>query len=152
MEANSSFLTKALVKQLVTTNVVDNYLVSVREPRLGGDVSKLDEFQGQVSERCFLSAGTVEGVVNQLGDRADRIVRSRSDSISFIFIGEARADAAPYEFLATDDPIDANDAHCEVRLRRTGTEYSKSHKPNPAIRAKACEALARKLHVRRAPT
>jgi hypothetical protein len=63
-----------------------------------------------------------------------------------------RADAAPYEFLATDDPIDANDAHCEIRLRRTGTEYSKNHKPNPAIRAKACEALARKLHVRRAPT
>jgi hypothetical protein len=98
MEANSSFLTKALVKQLVTTNVVDNYLVSVREPRLGGDVSKLDEFQGQVSERCFLSAGTVEGVVNQLGDRADRIVRSRSDSISFIFIGEAK-----YAMLECDE-------------------------------------------------
>lgn len=63
-----------------------------------------------------------------------------------------RADAAPYEFFAADDPIDVNDAHCEVRLRRTGTEYSRGHKPNAAIKAKACEALARRLRVKRAPT
>ncbi len=63
-----------------------------------------------------------------------------------------RADALPYEFFAADDPIEPNDAHCEVRLRRSSTAYNKGHKPNPAIKAKACEELARRMRIRRAPT
>jgi hypothetical protein len=63
-----------------------------------------------------------------------------------------RTDATPYEFFAADDPTDDNGAHCEVRICRTGTVYTPSHKPNAAIKLKAREALARQLRVRRPPT
>jgi hypothetical protein len=63
-----------------------------------------------------------------------------------------RADELLYEFFVADDPIESNDAHCEVRLRRSGLAYTKGHKPNPAIKAKACEELARRMRIRRAPT
>jgi hypothetical protein len=63
-----------------------------------------------------------------------------------------RVDATPYEFYVADDPIEPNDAHCEVRIRRTGVTYTTGHRPNPAVKAKAREALARRMRIRRAPT
>lgn len=63
-----------------------------------------------------------------------------------------RASGEPYEFFAADDPIDANDAHCEVRICRTGIEYKSSHKPNKDILMKARAELAKRMRVYRAPT
>ena len=69
-----------------------------------------------------------------------------------------RADEVPYEFFAADDPCppeDAgNEAHCEVRIRRQGHDYTKNLKlkPKPEMAMKAREALARKLRIHRAPT
>jgi hypothetical protein len=67
-----------------------------------------------------------------------------------------RADATPYEFYAADDPClvngRENEAHCEVRIKRTGTEYAANHKPPKDIKLKAREALARKLRIHRIPT
>jgi hypothetical protein len=62
-----------------------------------------------------------------------------------------RASGEPYEFFAADDPFDQNDAHCEVRIRRTGIPYSPSHKPKKDIALKAREELARRMRVYRAP-
>lgn len=63
-----------------------------------------------------------------------------------------RASGEPYEFFVADDPIDTNESHCEIRIRRTGTEYKSSHKPNKEILMKAREELARRMRVYRAPT
>ena len=63
-----------------------------------------------------------------------------------------RASGEPYEFFAADDPIDENEAHCEVRMRRTGSEYKANHKPNKDIVMKARAELARRMRVHRAPT
>jgi hypothetical protein len=63
-----------------------------------------------------------------------------------------RASGEPYEFFAEDDPIEENDAHCEVRIRRNGTPYSSKHKPNKDIVMKARAELAKKMRVLRAPT
>lgn len=98
MESNSSFLTESLVRPLVATNVVADYLISVSGPRFDHDVSVLEAFHNQVSERCFIAANTVLGVINQMRDRADRIVRSRSDAIAFIFLGETK-----YGMLESDE-------------------------------------------------
>jgi hypothetical protein len=66
-----------------------------------------------------------------------------------------RETAAPYVFFAADDPNPpeepANDAHCEVRMRPKGREFSKNHKPNKQVLAKARDALARRLRIVRAP-
>lgn len=63
-----------------------------------------------------------------------------------------RAEATPYEFFAEDDPIESNEAHCEVRIRRVGHPYNPKHKPSPDIRLKAREALARRMRIGRVPT
>ena len=63
-----------------------------------------------------------------------------------------RNDAVPYEFFAADDPIEGNDAHCEIRIRRSGSAYNAKHKPSADIKAKAREALARRMRVKRMPT
>jgi hypothetical protein len=63
-----------------------------------------------------------------------------------------RASGEPYEFFAADDPIDGNDAHCEVRIRRTGIEYKANHKPNRDILLKARAELAKRMRVHRVPT
>jgi hypothetical protein len=63
-----------------------------------------------------------------------------------------RASGEPYEFFAADDPIDTNEAHCEVRIRRTSTEYKSNHKPNKDILMKARAELAKRMRVHRAPT
>jgi hypothetical protein len=67
-----------------------------------------------------------------------------------------RASAEPYEFFAADDPCPArdpeNEAHCEIRIARTGTEYSPKHKPAKDIKLRARDALAKKLRVHKPPT
>jgi len=63
-----------------------------------------------------------------------------------------RTSGEPYEFFAADDPNDENDAHCEVRIRRTGIPYAKSHKPKKDILMKARAELAKRMRVYRAPT
>jgi hypothetical protein len=66
-----------------------------------------------------------------------------------------RATAEPYVFFVDDNPNPpedpGNDAHCEVRIRPEDREFSKNHKPNKQILAKARDALARKLRVVLAP-
>jgi hypothetical protein len=62
-----------------------------------------------------------------------------------------RTSGEPYEFFAADDPIAANQAHCEVRIRRTGIEYKASHKPNKEIVMKARAELAKRMRVHRVP-
>ncbi len=70
-------------------------------------------------------------------------------------VPRASAPERPYEFFAQDDPNPpedpANDAHCEVRIRPRGQAFSKNHKVNKEILAKAKDALARKLHLVRHP-
>jgi hypothetical protein len=69
-----------------------------------------------------------------------------------------RSEEAPYEFFAADDPCPkedpANEAHCEVRIRRQGQEYNKNLKlkPKPEMALKAREALARAMRIHRTPT
>lgn len=63
-----------------------------------------------------------------------------------------RAEATPYEFFAADDPIDGNDAHCEIRIRRAGHAYNPKHKPSPDMKLKAREALARRMRIKQEPT
>lgn len=69
-----------------------------------------------------------------------------------------RADEIPYEFFAADDPCPpedpVNEAHCEVRIRRQGHDYTKNLKlkPKPEMAMKAREALARSLRIYRSPT
>jgi hypothetical protein len=66
-----------------------------------------------------------------------------------------RTEGAPYEFFAADDPCPredpTNEAHCEVRVRRQGFEYTKNLKLK-ALALKAREALARRIRILRAPT
>lgn len=66
-----------------------------------------------------------------------------------------RASGAPYEFFAHDDPNppedEPNDAHCEVRIRPQGREFSPNHRVKKPILAKAKEALARALRVHTRP-
>jgi hypothetical protein len=66
-----------------------------------------------------------------------------------------RETAAPYVFFVADDPNPSeepeNDAHCEVRMRPMNREFSKNHKVNKEVLAKAKEALARKLRIVLAP-
>jgi hypothetical protein len=63
-----------------------------------------------------------------------------------------RASGEPYEFFATDDPLDGNAAHCEVRIRRAGIAYTANHKPNRDVLMKARAELAKRMRVHRAPT
>jgi hypothetical protein len=67
-----------------------------------------------------------------------------------------RAEAAPYEFFAADDPCpredSENEAHCEVRVRRQGGTFTKNLKLKKDIELKAREALARRLRILRDPT
>jgi hypothetical protein len=59
---------------------------------------------------------------------------------------------------ATNDPCPQedpdNEAHCEVRIRRQGHDYTRNLKlkPKPEMAMKAREALARTLRIHRAPT
>jgi len=66
-----------------------------------------------------------------------------------------RASGAPYEFFTADDPNPSedpdNDAHCEVRIRPQGKPFSKNHKVKKEVRAKALDALARRLRIIKAP-
>lgn len=58
----------------------------------------------------------------------------------------------PYEFFVADDPTPDNDAHCEVRIRPQEGAFSKNHKVNKVVRAKAKDELARRLRILRPPT
>ncbi|MBN1609406.1 MAG: hypothetical protein JW940_22440 [Polyangiaceae bacterium] len=62
-----------------------------------------------------------------------------------------RASGDPYEFLAVDHPNPPedpeNDAHCEVRIKPSGHDFSKNHKVGKEILAKAKDALARRLRI-----
>ena len=62
-----------------------------------------------------------------------------------------RNSGEPYEFMIADDPIEGNDAHCEIRLCRRGFEYSTSHKPKKDRLMKAREELAKRLRFHRSP-
>lgn len=62
-----------------------------------------------------------------------------------------RASGEPYEFLAEDDPIEENEAHCEVRIHRTNTPYTRSHRPKKDIIMKARAELAKRMRVYKAP-
>lgn len=66
--------------------------------------------------------------------------------------GQIPRDAGePYLFLVADDPVEANEAHCEVRICRKGFEYSRNHKPKKDVLMKAREELAKRLRIYRAP-
>ena len=98
METNSSFLAKEMVTRVVTTNVANRYLASVLEPHRDEAPDSIEAFRTQVNEACFLAAATVDGVINQLGDCADRIVLSRAGGIAFIFLGGSK-----YAMIECDD-------------------------------------------------
>jgi hypothetical protein len=64
---------------------------------------------------------------------------------------DAVSTGSPYEFFAADDPYPAEDptnaAHAEVRLRPRGMPFSKNHRPNKGVLAKARDELARRLRI-----
>lgn len=66
-----------------------------------------------------------------------------------------RATGDPYEFFTADDPNPSedpdNDAHCEVRVRPQGRPFTKNHKMNKEVHAKAQDALARRLRIIKMP-
>jgi len=66
-----------------------------------------------------------------------------------------RASGDPYEFFTADDPNPPedpdNDAHCEVRVKPQGRPFTKNHKMNKEVRAKAQDALARCLRIVKMP-
>jgi hypothetical protein len=63
-----------------------------------------------------------------------------------------RPGADPLEFVATDVPLEGDDAHSEVRLKRCGAEYNRNIKPPKALKAELLAALAGCMRVFRAPT
>lgn len=63
----------------------------------------------------------------------------------------APSTGSPYEFFAADDPNPpedaANEAHAEVRIRPQGAHFSKNHRPDKPVLAKAKDELARRLRI-----
>ena len=106
MEAASSFLTEEKVVPRVNTTVARTYLVNsppsspgrTRSDPSGSLASKVSALQGNASTSCLAAASSIERVLDQLGDCADKIVRSRSGGIAFIFIAGSR-----YAMLECDD-------------------------------------------------
>lgn len=102
----SSFLTDEKVVPRVMTTVAGTYLVNAppgstgvqRSAAAGRPESKVFALQGEVSEASLTAASAVERVLDQLGDSADRIVRSRSGGIAFLFFAGPR-----YAMLESDD-------------------------------------------------
>ena len=105
MEAASSFLTQEKVVPRVSTTVARAYLVNDSPSSAGpsrsepvGLASKVSALQRDVSKSCLAAALAIERLLDQLGDCANRIVRSRSGGIAFIFIAGSR-----YGMLECDD-------------------------------------------------
>lgn len=103
MEQVSSFTsTSDRVVRAVTTTVAGGYLVNSRgAPSSAPDegvAGKVDHMRGEVTTEALQSARTVERVLSQLGERPDRIVRSRGGGIAFLFLARGR-----YAMLECDD-------------------------------------------------
>jgi hypothetical protein len=105
MESASSFLTQEKVVPRVSTTVARTYLMNspsssgrTRPDLTANFASKVSTLQGEGTKSCLAAASAIERVLDQLGDCADRIVRSRSGGIAFIFVAGSR-----YAMLECDD-------------------------------------------------
>lgn len=103
MEQVSSFTsTWDRVKPVVTTTVAGAYLVNSRgapgpapEENL---TAKIDRLRSDVTTEALQAARTVERLISQVGERPDRIVRSRAGGIAFVFLARTR-----YAMLECDE-------------------------------------------------
>jgi hypothetical protein len=63
----------------------------------------------------------------------------------------APSTGSPYAFTAADAPNPpedpSNSAHAEVRIHPQGVPFSKNHRPNKGVLAKARDELARRLRI-----
>lgn len=106
MTVSNSFLTDERVVRRVSTTVARTYLVNVPPNSRAGIrsdpeaslPSKVSALRGQVGELPLAAAATVERVLNQLGESADRIVPSRSGGVAFLFFVDSR-----YAMLECDE-------------------------------------------------
>lgn len=100
MEVVNAFLTEQRVVPLVTTTVVSSYLITVaqRHPRNRTSSTRVTEFEAVVGPQCLSAARTLERVLDQLGVRPTRTVRSRAGGIAFVFLCGPR-----YGVLECDD-------------------------------------------------
>lgn len=99
MEGTSSFLTEERVAPLVSTTVGRTYLS--REARSDPSASVQSEVatrRAELTESCLKAASSVERLLNQLGEKPNRVVRPRGGGLAFVFLGASR-----YAMLETDD-------------------------------------------------
>lgn len=105
--------------------------------------------------RCSFNRSAYSEPEHVFSDR-----RPLDNGIAELLVGNVpepvpRETGNPYEFIVVDDPNPAEDpdnaAHCEVRIKPQGIPFSKNHKVNKTILAKAKDALARKLRLHTAP-
>ena len=99
---NSFTSTRDRVAPVVTTTVAGSYLMNARgapTPAQEEDSSsRLDRFRCEVTPKTLRAASTIERVLAQVGERPDRIVRSRGGGIAFIFLAKTR-----YAMLESDE-------------------------------------------------
>lgn len=100
METTSSFLTDDRVIPVAKTTVARASLAgnAIRSKPAPNPISQVASFRNEVSNVCLEAASTVERVLDQLNECPQRIVRTRSGGVAFVFIAGTR-----YAMLETDE-------------------------------------------------